>query len=535
MHCRVVCTCSWSDRQLERQAAERARATAPSPARAFAPSPARPALAQHRKYSLHSSQCYTHPRPCARLIPRARQVKRAVQRTARLDACLPSALLYAELLPPPMPPKRFSLGAALFGSPPADEHEGPAQQAPDAFLLRLWELSTEDELSGFFQAGRASRDALLASADSATLTIDFTTVQPDQDAWSTRLTLLQQALITRGERGSTKVSIICTREQSNTPAFQQVATMLAGTGQAVDMLVFLKVPQGQNAPDSTALAGFLQTAAPGLGRLDGLSFECGPCCVPAPAVLPRLGCLRMTLEPGADPSVIVATLTSIRPYLGQLWSLAVGLPTPDAAEPDNFPWHTLFPPTTVAAAAVAAPTTTATAAAAAAATAPTTTAPSAAAGTSAAQPTPPASTSAAAAATASTSIAAAGTAATPAAAASTAATVAAAAAAPKLLAFSTSYDLTDALLTTLLHHAPNLKEINTWCLAIRQDHSGREWGLRMLNVWEGMWDSGMERLYEGVYMPTLVRLPVCNHGEPVLVGGSEKLKLFATSAQVRIL
>ncbi len=389
--------------------------------------------------------------------------------------------------------KRFSLGAAIFGLTPANGYAGPAEQAPDAWLLRLRELSTEDELLGVFQAGRAGRDWVLTSADSATLTLDLTAGQASQKVWRRRLDALRGHLAARGEHGRTTLHIICTRKQSTSPAFQLVATFLADSGRVFDKLV-LDTPESADTPDSAVLTAFLQTAAPGLGRLESLFIECGRCSLPAPAVLPSLRELRMDVRLGDPQQALAAALESITPYLGQLVCLGVGFDEPKVGLLYCFPWWLLFPSFTVSAAATARNTRARAAAAASAA-----------------------------AATAST------------AAASTATVAASSAAAPKLTSFSTTYDLNDTLLTTLLHHAPALETLSVGSIAMQQDYSDRQWGLRNLEVLEGVWHTELMQWYEGMYMPTLVRLPVCCHGERVLVGGFNELKLFATSEEVSVL
>ncbi len=434
------------------------------------------------------------------------------------DCCLP-----VRAGVPTMPAgKRISLGAAFFGCNPADGHYSPGQQVPDAWLLSL--ASYEGVLSGVFSSCRAGREWVLASARTAKLTLDTSTAQADEQAWRRRLDALHGHLCTRAQqqpKQGASLYILTTREQSTSPAFQLLPGLITAASGAMNFLS-VKLHDREQRFDSSVLEGFLQRAAPGLTNLSTLSVMCGTCALPALALLPRLQSVYMDLPHDLAQSTVAAVLDSIRPYMGQLKHLTLGLARPEGDEPDSFPWYLLFPPAT--ATAGTAISTVATAATGSDSGLPARTAPAAAA-SEAAAPAAAATGAAAAAPAVTVSSAAARTGpATPPAAAT--------AAAPHLLAFCTSYDLTDTLLTTLLHHAPNLKELDVSRIAIRGEYSNRAWSVDTLHVWFGVWDSGLVRLYEGMYMPTLVRLPVCDHENLLMVSGFERLKLTATSEEV---
>ncbi len=70
--------------------------------------------------------------------------------------------------------KRLSLGAALFGFCPADDHSEAPQQVPEAWLALLLEQEGDDELlSGIFRCCRGGRDFALQHAPVLRLHIDL--------------------------------------------------------------------------------------------------------------------------------------------------------------------------------------------------------------------------------------------------------------------------------------------------------------------------------------------------------------------------
>lgn len=97
-------------------------------------------------------------------------------------------------------------------------------------------------------------------------------------------------------------------------------------------------------------------------------------------------------------------------------------------------------------------------------------------------------------------------------------------AAPSLTQFSTDSELTDALLTGLLKHAPSLQELSVASVALGEDYSERySWGLQRLSLREppqGCVDS-------------MARLPVCRSG--TLRVDTTEMYFVATSAQVSFL
>lgn len=76
-----------------------------------------------------------------------------------------------------------------------------------------------------------------------------------------------------------------------------------------------------------------------------------------------------------------------------------------------------------------------------------------------------------------------------------------------LTSFTTERDLDDRLLVLLLLHAPALQRLSVGCMALRADHSDKQWGVRGLRLQQN-WEFDLARLRA---------LPMCSQGVSVIV------------------
>ncbi len=102
-----------------------------------------------------------------------------------------------------MAPRKFSLAAALWDFPQADDCAAPTQRAPDTWRVLFESEHTDSDVwPGVHSSCKRGRDWALRAAPRAIFTVDCT---QDNEQLSKQLAAVERALATRGERASALV------------------------------------------------------------------------------------------------------------------------------------------------------------------------------------------------------------------------------------------------------------------------------------------------------------------------------------------
>lgn len=273
-----------------------------------------------------------------------------------------------------MPPQRRSLGACLYGFPPASGHAAAEQEAPGPWLDEFVAHHADATVfSGLFTSCRAGRDLVLTRAPQFTLQLKTSKNQSARSSqWSKQLAAVNSALTTRAQYPTTLV-LTCDSTPHSTSALQLIASKLTGAPQGVHKLSLVGP-----AHQYSQVGGFvLKPLASALPHLTSLSLHHCTCSLPNPAHLPCLTHLTVTLPPPQDdstsssgtdsdssddsaadlPQMVPAhdLFRSVAPYTTQLTSLKLLSATETAendegveevADPVLYPWPLLFPAAT---------------------------------------------------------------------------------------------------------------------------------------------------------------------------------------------
>ncbi len=229
-----------------------------------------------------------------------------------------------------------SLGAGLFGFPPAPGFTAPDQAPPEAWLLLFLDEHGDDELySGLFGSCKAGRAWALRTAPEACLELNTIKVQ-HPDAWRARLGRGCDALSVRGPL-PTRLEVTCNSSTGSLAACCLVPSAFYGHGGAITAL---QINDWWPCAAATAL---LPLAAAALQQLTRLSLHPCPPSIPPPASLPHLRELDVYIDAQGTPQEACdACLRSCAAYLPHLSTFAITYCTNNYD--DMRPWRLLFNP-----------------------------------------------------------------------------------------------------------------------------------------------------------------------------------------------
>ncbi len=132
--------------------------------------------------------------------------------------------------------RKFSLGAAAFDFPAADDCAHPIQHAPDSWRRALTTEHADAAVwSGIHTSCRAGQNLALQEAKHVRLRLDCTTGQAP-DAWQRRLAAVQQALSLRNSSLPTSLTVIGDDTAVSAAAALAVPKALHAAGRSVTAL-----------------------------------------------------------------------------------------------------------------------------------------------------------------------------------------------------------------------------------------------------------------------------------------------------------
>ncbi len=262
--------------------------------------------------------------------------------------------------------KKFSLGAALLGTPAVRGYANPAQRVPDAWLLLFIEQHADSAvLSGLFTSCRAGKDLVLQAARKATLQLRVADRKPagkwrtlllrvvgrspDSD-WRRQLAAAGKALAVRGAR-PTRLMLGRLPDRSGKPPHSppppppeclarlaMVAQRLHRVGAGITELV---IDVWSTGWDMGPLVCDLAQACPNVRSLEIVCFdEYTRIALPPPAQWPQLTCIRLSYTSERRCIDAQAVWPQIAAYMHQLTTLV--LPGRHWTGEGGCPWDLLF-------------------------------------------------------------------------------------------------------------------------------------------------------------------------------------------------
>ncbi len=229
--------------------------------------------------------------------------------------------------------REFSLGAAAFDFPAADDCAHPTQHALDSWRRAFSTEHTDAPVwSGIHTSCRAGQRLALQEARHVRLRLDCTMGQTSV-AWQRRLAAVQEALSLRSPSLPTSLSVFGDDTAGSAAAALVLPQALQGAGQCITALTFTPpLKPHTTAPakehlsdDSVSVMGtwFLAAAAQAFPRLRSLTLLHTTATLPPPSQLPHVEQLVLSGNnvSAASSRFITALNKSIAPYLPQLTSL----------------------------------------------------------------------------------------------------------------------------------------------------------------------------------------------------------------------
>ncbi len=233
-----------------------------------------------------------------------------------------------------MAPRKFSLAAALWDFPQADDCAAPTQHVPDSWRILFEDDSTDSQvvvvvilhrrppawlwmvLHGMFSACPSGKQWTLRRAKSAKLTLDCTGPQADDPARQRQLQTLRQDLAVRGCL-PTALQLQYEPTASSQEAVASCAEALGPSNSSVSSVTLTP-----SLPTHELLTAQAMTrAASALSNITMLTL--GGCVerLPDPSHLLHLKHLHIPLLPYPDTGFDDNMCASLAPYLQQLTSL----------------------------------------------------------------------------------------------------------------------------------------------------------------------------------------------------------------------
>ncbi len=229
---------------------------------------------------------------------------------------------------------KFSLGAACFGGITADDRAEAGAHAPETWLALFAKHASPAVLLGLFSSSRAFRDFVLATAPTATVTLDTTTTHT-YDEWQARLEAVRQALAARDGRDTT-IRLVCDDSTYSATITALIPSDLQAAGGCIRGLSI----EGADVRErGRALAVVLDRAAVAFPQLTRLRLDGCACALPDAAKLPHLRELWLLesdrdLDPDPDEYIVESDnesdpidawrlVSSCAPYLPQLTTLTL--------------------------------------------------------------------------------------------------------------------------------------------------------------------------------------------------------------------
>ncbi len=191
-----------------------------------------------------------------------------------------------------MAPRNFSLAAALWDFPQADDCAAPTQHAPDTWPVLFEEKHTDSQvLHGMFTSCPKGKQWALQRAKTATLKLD-TTDGTDHATWQRRAAAAQQAL---GIRGSlpTRLQITTNNSAESRAACEVLARLPFADFKGITHFAIKDTSRMDWRSETCARLLSAAVQAPNLTSLD---LDCLPSTFPTPSQVPKVTHLTLRVR-----------------------------------------------------------------------------------------------------------------------------------------------------------------------------------------------------------------------------------------------